>query len=65
MKQAEAGETVVVTVNGRAVAELGPVRSRRWRRASDVRAVFAGPADDAWASDRELVNHRLADPFTR
>lgn len=31
VRQAEAGEIVVVTVSGREVAELGPVRRDQWR----------------------------------
>ena len=65
VRQAESGETIVVTINGREVAELGPVRRNRWRRGADLRQIFAGPADSAWAADRDLVNDELVDPFER
>ena len=65
VRQAESGETIVVTINGREVAELGPVRRNRWRRGADLGPIFAGPADSAWAADRDLVNDELVDPFER
>lgn len=65
VRQAEAGETIIVTINGREVAELGPVRRHQWRRANDLAAIYAGPADRDWAADRELIDNTLADPFTR
>jgi prevent-host-death family protein len=63
IRQAEAGETITVTVSGRAVAELGPVRRNRWRRAADVTAIFAGPADADWNHDRDQVDQAPRDPF--
>jgi prevent-host-death family protein len=53
VRQAEAGETITVTVSGREVAELGPVRHHSWRRGADVAEVFRGPADEHWAHDRD------------
>jgi hypothetical protein len=47
------------------VAELGPVRRNRWRRAADVAEVFVGPGDDEWARDRESLDQGLVDPFAR
>lgn len=61
MRQAEAGETIVVTINGREVAQLGPVRHRQWRLAADVAPIFAGPPDTAWDEDRELLE-AVSDP---
>ena len=69
VRQAEAGETITVTVNGREVAELGPVRRDRWRAWADVAAVFDGPADldgpvdPAWALDRDAVDQAPRNPF--
>jgi prevent-host-death family protein len=65
VRQAEAGETITVTVSGREVAELGPVRRNRWRRGADVAAIFRGPADEEWATDRDAVDSAPTDPFTR
>ena len=65
VRQAEAGETILVTVNGRQVAQLGPVRRHQWRRAAEIDAVFAGPPDTGWKPDRELVDNTVTDPFSR
>ena len=64
VRQAEAGATIIVTINGREVAELGPVRRNRWRSAADVAGIFAGPPDAAWADDRARIDDRIHDPFT-
>jgi prevent-host-death family protein len=63
VRQAEAGETITVTVSGREVAELGPVRRRQWRRWADIGEVFAGPADVEWSEDRDRVDGEPRDPF--
>lgn len=65
VRQAEAGETITVTVSGRGVAQLGPVRRNRWRRGAEIGDVFRGAADPQWAQDRELVDDSLVDPFSR
>jgi prevent-host-death family protein len=65
VKRAEAGETIVVTINGRAVAQLGPVARDRWRRWDDIAAIFAGPADQNWTRDRELIGQAARDPLAR
>ena len=65
VRQAEAGVVVTITVSGREVAELGPVRRHRWRQGADVREVFRGPADPDWPTDRDGVDQTVADPFTR
>ena len=63
VRQAEAGETVTVTVNGRAVAQLGPVRRDQWRQWADLAPIFAGAVDADWATDRDSLDHALRDPF--
>lgn len=65
VRKAEAGETVVITVSGREVAELNPIRRNRWRAGNEVAAIFSGPADPDWAEDREGLDGSLADPFDR
>jgi prevent-host-death family protein len=65
VRQAEAGKTIIVTINGRQVAQLGPVRRNQWRRADEVGAIFTGPADVDWAADRDLVDGAVVDPFAR
>jgi prevent-host-death family protein len=65
VRQAEAGATVTITVSGREVAELGPVRRHRWRHGPDVREIFRGPADPDWRTDRDGVDQTVTDPFAR
>lgn len=64
VRQAESGETIIVTVNGRQVAQLGPVRRHQWRRTSEVGAIFAGPSDPDWTQDHDLIDRGVTDPFT-
>jgi prevent-host-death family protein len=63
VRRAEQGETITVTVNGREVAQLIPIRQRQWRRGSDVAVIFTGPADVDWAADRERLDQGIRDPF--
>jgi prevent-host-death family protein len=65
VRQAEAGATVTITVSGREVAELGPVRRHRWRQGADVREIFRGPADPDWRTDRDSLDQNVNDPFPR
>lgn len=63
VRQAEGGETIIVTVSGREVAELGPVRRDRWRTWTDVAAVFDGPVDLDGALDRDAVDQAPRNAF--
>ena len=63
VRQAEAGKTIVVTVSGREVAELGPVRRDQWRSWADVAAVFDGPPDPDWELDRDRIDQSATDPW--
>lgn len=64
VRQAEAGAVITVSVSGRPVAELGPVRRQHWRRWADVADVFQDGGDPDWAEDRDRVDHTPRDPFT-
>ena len=65
VRRAEAGEELLVTVAGRPAAVLGPATPTRWRRYEEIAAIFAGPADTAWASDRDRVDQTLGDAWLR
>jgi prevent-host-death family protein len=65
IRRVEAGEAFTVTVSGRAVAELGPVRPRQWRTYPEVAAVFAGGDDAEWTADRDRLDDQPHDPFAR
>lgn len=63
VRRVEAGEEITVTVSGRPSARLVAVEPRRWRRFADVAGLFDGPADAAWASDRDRIDHGIGDPW--
>jgi prevent-host-death family protein len=63
VRRAEAGEEIAVTVAGRPSARLVPAAARRWRSWADVSEIVAGPADEAWESDRGLIEDELRDPW--
>lgn len=63
VRRAEHGETVTVTVSGREVAQLGPLQRTQWRAWEDIAGVFQGPSDDDWSKDRDLIDHKVNDPF--
>ncbi|WP_284304843.1 type II toxin-antitoxin system Phd/YefM family antitoxin [Mobilicoccus caccae] len=65
VRRVEMGEEFVVTVAGRASARLVPARPSQWGRWSDLEELFRGPADSAWAQDRDLVDDELRDPWGR
>ncbi len=63
VRRAEAGEEITVTVAGRPSVQLVAVAPRRWRRWDEVSALFHGPADPAWATDRARIDEELRDPW--
>ena len=63
VRQAEAGEIITVSVSGRVVAELGPVRRDHWRSWPDVAQIFDGPPDPDWSRDSALIDQSPHDPF--
>jgi prevent-host-death family protein len=65
LRRAASGEQLIITVSGRPVAQLGPVRSRQWVNTADLRELFALPADRTLQRDLELFAPDLRDPWTR
>ncbi len=63
VRRVEGGEEIDVTVAGRLAARLVPAAPRRWRRWSDVAAVFVGPPDPDWPHDRALIDGQVSDPL--
>jgi len=59
VRRAEQGEELLVTVAGRPAAVLGPATPSRWRRFEEIEAIFTGPADAAWATDRERIDQTI------
>lgn len=64
LRRAEGGEEIVVTVSGRPVAQLGPVRTRQWVPASQLGDLWSSPADSTLEKDLEDLGGELTDPWT-
>ena len=69
LRKAEHGQSFVVTVDGRPVAQLGPIPRRRWIARAELERIFReSPSDPTLARDLERraarVDPRL-DPWTR
>ncbi len=63
LRRVEAGESLIVTVSGRPVAELSPVRRHRWVSGPALTQVWRGPAPRELEQDLERLDARLVDPF--
>ena len=63
LRRAEAGEAFTITVAGRPVAELGPIRRRRWVGGADLARVWETPAPGGLGADLERFPGGLTDPF--
>ncbi len=65
LRRAETGEEFTITVSGRAVARLGPVRARAWVPAAKLSDLWKLPADHQLAKDLERFGGGLRDPWAR
>jgi prevent-host-death family protein len=65
LRRAQAGEQITITVSGRPVAQLGPIRSRQWVESADVQELWRLPADAALADDLLGFEAVLRDPWER
>lgn len=63
LRRAEGGEQIVVTVSGRPVAALGPIRNRQWVRTEDLDDLAALPPDPGLRQDLQDFEASLADPW--
>lgn len=63
LRRVEAGETLIVTVAGREVAELSPVRRHRWVSGPALERVWQGPAPRAFDRDLAALDGAVVDPF--
>ena len=62
-RRAEAGERFTITVSGRPVAELGPVRARQWVSSIQLADLWATPPDPTLEHDLQALGGQLADPW--
>ena len=65
LRQAEAGEEFTVTVAGRPVARLGPVRPRQWVGGPALQQVWQTPAPQTLDADLAKLPGDIADLFAR
>ena len=63
LRRVEGGESLIVTVAGRPVAELHPASRRRWVSGSRLAAVWDGPTPQTLVDDLALLDGALVDPF--
>ncbi len=63
LRRAEAGEEITITVSGRPVAQLGPVRTRQWVNDSVLAELAALPPDATLEKDLERFDGDLRDPW--
>ncbi len=63
LRRAERGEQFTVTVSGRPVAQLGPVRARAWVPAAHLTDLWKFPADDELSLDLARLGGELGDPW--
>ena len=66
LREVEAGKTATVTVAGRPVAQIVPIRAERWTTWERIREVFDSPTDAGWDVARhEFGAPGLSDPWMR
>jgi prevent-host-death family protein len=64
LRRAEAGEEFTITVSGRPVAKLGPIRSdRTWVDSSVLKELARYPVDENLAKDLKEFDIQLRDPW--
>jgi prevent-host-death family protein len=64
LRRAEAGEEFTITVSGRPVAQLGPIRTRRWVPSAQLADLWATPPDPTLEDDLRAFGSELGDPWT-
>ena len=62
LRRVEAGETLTITVAGREVAELSPVRKHRWVSGPALDRIWQGPAPRDFESDLATIG-AVVDPY--
>lgn len=65
LRRAEAGEEITITVSGRPVAQLGPVRGRAWVDTTELSDLWRLPPDATLERDLERFGAGLGDPWAR
>jgi prevent-host-death family protein len=63
LRRAEAGEHITITVSGRPVAELGPVRARQWVPSSQLADLWSTPPDPTLDGELAELSGEVTDPW--
>lgn len=63
LRRAERGERLTVTVSGRAVVELGPLRARAWVPVAELADLWRLPADADLVEGLRRLDAALGDPW--
>jgi prevent-host-death family protein len=63
LRRAEAGEEITITVSGRPVAQLGPIRARQWVPAEQLTELWEAPPDPTLDRDLETMGGEMRDPW--
>jgi prevent-host-death family protein len=63
LRRAEAGEQLTITVAGRPVAQLGPIRARQWVPSAQLVDLWATSADPTLEQDLEALGAEMVDPW--
>jgi prevent-host-death family protein len=63
LRRAEAGEHITITVSGRPVAELGPIRAPQWVPSSQLADLWSAPPDATLHEDLASLSGELTDPW--
>ena len=64
LRQVEAGEAATVTVSGRPVAQIVPLRADRWTTWERMSAIYDSPTDPD-GDHRDFGAPGLTDPWAR
>jgi prevent-host-death family protein len=63
LRRAEAGEQLTITVAGRPVAQLGPLRTRQWVPTAQLADLWATPSDPTLEKGLEALSAEMIDPW--
>lgn len=63
LRRVESGETLLVTVAGRPVAELSPAHRRHWVSGAELARVWQSPAPRTLGNDLDRLGAQIVDPF--
>ena len=66
LRDVEAGQAVTVTVQGRPVAQLTPLKASTWTTWAHIRGIFDSPNDLTWETERRTSTpDDLVNPWER